>query len=228
VLENRARNGGKWITGITEIIFNHLHARWIHRSTLTHNNSNKQTTQAMTAIDNRIRDLYNRRHEVPTDRQQSFKTPLAKLIKKPTSTKRKWIELNERHIKTLIVQKLDHTITSLYHYQQHLPTTHHKLFQPTLEKLLRRPPVKKKAWLLSRQTIIESLVEQYDLITHTQTQTNTSTQVSELDESTAVISPATSTPNSPSASITSLVSNFYDSAQKLVTRFLNNEKDTQE
>ena len=225
LLEGRDTNGGKWITGITEIIFIHLHTRWKHRSNLAHDNSHKKTTQKMICIDNTIRDLYSRRHEVPPHRQQPFKTPLPTLLKKSTATKRKWIELNEKHIKTLIVQQLDQTIKSLYLYQQHLPTTHHHLFKPTLEKLLRRPPVKKKAWLLQRQTIIEALVSEHNITLHTHTET----QASELENTTVVpVSPETSTPLSPSASITSLVSNFYDSAQKLVTRFLNNEKDTQE
>ena len=136
VLENRTKNGGTWITGITEIIYNHLHLRWKHRSNIAHDAKRQPQTQAMTQLDNKIRDLYSHRNEIPRQRQQSFDIPLETLLKRSLGTKRAWLGNNENHIKKLIIQQLDTTIKELYTYQQHLPPTHHKLFKHKLEKLL--------------------------------------------------------------------------------------------
>ena len=224
MLEQRTKNGGKWITGITEIIFQHLHVRWKHRSSIAHDNSDKtKPTQAMEAIDNHIKELYSRRREIFSHRQQSFNIPLEQLLKRPTSTKRTWIGLHEKHIKQLIIQKLDHTLRELFEYKQHLPTTYHHLFQPPLEKLLRKAPLTKRIWLQQRESLIKGKAQEFNILT----QTITPSQASDSDEiSENSISPSHNTPSSSSASITSLVSNIYSSTQKLLTRFQESEKNT--
>ena len=177
----------------------------------------------METIDNHIRELYSRREEIFSNRQQSFQIPLETLLKRSTSTKRTWIGIHEWHIKRLIIQKLDHTIKTLFEYKQHIPTTHHDLFLPPLEKLLKRPPIKKRLWIDQRKAIINALAQEYttDLPTIHPFQTSDLVETSDLEDS-----PSTQNTSSQNASITSCAPNFYSSAKKLVTQFLESEKDT--
>ena len=158
MLDGRPQNGSTWTTGLLTLIFQHLHLRWKHRSDIAHQPSLDAPSSQEITINNKIRDIYRRRHDLPSSRHQSFTTPLQDLLSRPLAAKTKWVSIHDKHTKLLATQHLNHRITTIFTYQHRIPPCHHHLFQPPLHKLIKRRPKQKREWLTTNEQQILSLL----------------------------------------------------------------------